>query len=62
MTGLMTGLITGLFGFVSSIVLIVGSKRLGASVLSRPAGSRPGELGDDRDDLDWAAVWEDRRG
>ena len=44
-------LIIAVFAMAASVVLIVGAKWLGAAVVSRPAGSRPGELGDPRDDL-----------
>jgi hypothetical protein len=37
--------------FVASVVLMVGSKSLVAPIVSRPAGSRVAELGDQRDDL-----------
>lgn len=50
------------FAFAASAVLIIGAKWLGRIGISRPAGSRPGELGDARDDLEWSAPWEDRRG
>lgn len=36
---------------LASFALVLGSKWLGAHVLSRPAGSRAGELGDPADDL-----------
>jgi hypothetical protein len=50
------------FAFAASLLLVVGAKWLGRRGLSRPAGSRPGEWGDSRDDLEWSAPWEDRRG
>jgi hypothetical protein len=43
--------IIGVFAMVASIVLVFGAKWLGSVVVSRPAGTRPGELGDPRDDL-----------
>jgi hypothetical protein len=43
--------IMGVFAMVASFVLVFGSKWLGSAVVSRPAGTRPGELGDPRDDL-----------
>jgi len=54
--------IIAVFAFAASVVLVIGAKWLGRVVLSRPAGSRPGESGDTRDDLEWSAPWEDRRG
>lgn len=44
-------MITGAFAIVASVVLVLGAKWLGSAVVSRPAGSRAGELGDPRDDL-----------
>jgi hypothetical protein len=37
--------------FAASIVLVIGSKSLVAPIVSRPAGSRVGELGDPCGDL-----------
>ena len=36
---------------LASFALVLGAKWLGAHVLSRPPGSRPGELGNPADDL-----------
>lgn len=38
--------------FASSVVLVIGAKSVWAPVVSRPAGSRVGELGNPADDLD----------
>lgn len=35
------------FGLVSSVALGLGSKWLGSTLLSRPVGSRPGDVDDD---------------
>jgi hypothetical protein len=40
-----------LLALASSVVLVVGAKSVLAPILSRPAGSRPGELGNPLDDL-----------
>jgi hypothetical protein len=42
----------GLLALVATLVLVIGSKSIVAPIVSRPAGSRVGELGDPRDDLD----------
>jgi len=42
---------TAVFALGSSAVLVLGAKWLGSAFVSRPAGTRPGELGDPRDDL-----------
>lgn len=39
------------FALASSVVLVIGAKSLVSPIVSRPAGSRVGELGDPRDDL-----------
>jgi hypothetical protein len=43
--------IIGVFAMAASVVLVIGAKWLGSAVVSRPAGTRAGELGDPRDDL-----------
>jgi hypothetical protein len=53
---------TAVFSLGAAAVLVLGAKWLGAAGVSRPAGSRVGELGDPRDDLDHAAPWEQRDG
>ena len=54
--------VIAVFAFAASVALVLGAKWLGRIGISRPAGSRPGELGDARDDLEWSPPWEDRRG
>lgn len=50
------------FSLGSALVLIAGAKLIGGVWLSRPAGSRVGELGDPADDLDTLVTGEIRRG
>ena len=40
------------FALAASAALVFGAKALGSAFVSRPAGSRPGELGNPLDDLD----------
>lgn len=51
---------TAVVALVSSAVLLVGAKSLVAPIVSRPAGSRAGELGDPCDDLG-PDPWTDQR-
>ena len=48
---ILDAVIIGIFAMAASVVLVLGAKWLGSAVVSRPAGTRAGELGDPRDDL-----------
>jgi len=48
---ILDAMIIGVFALTASFLLVLGAKWLGSAVVSRPAGTRAGELGDPRDDL-----------
>jgi hypothetical protein len=50
------------FALAAASAMILLASHLIGPLLSRPANSRPGDCGDPRDDLDWAAPWETRDG
>jgi hypothetical protein len=52
--------LTAAVALASSVVLVVGAKSLVAPIVSRPAGSRVGEVGDPCDDLG-PDPWTDER-
>jgi hypothetical protein len=51
-----------LFSLVATLTLILAGKNIIGRVISRPAGSRVGENGEETGNLEWAAPWERRDG
>jgi hypothetical protein len=51
-----------LFSIVATLTVILIGKGIIGRVISRPAGSRVGENGEETGNLEWAAPWERRDG